>query len=100
MRIKLTHYSIRTRRDYNGHHLRDWILEGSNDGLSWVELDRRRNDTSLNSQGGIATFSISNGSEEEFQQIRLCQTGKNSSGYDHLVLNAIEFFGVVKSRKQ
>jgi hypothetical protein len=75
-------------------------LEGSKDGLLWVELDRRSNDTSLNNQGAIASFSITGGSEQDFVQIRLRQTGKNSSGYDYLMLNAIEFFGVVKSRKQ
>jgi hypothetical protein len=95
MKVKLTHYSIQARHNYNGYHLRSWTLEGSNDGLSWVKLDHRENDTTLNSQGAIATFSISEGHEEAFCQIRLRQTGKESGGYDHLTLSAMEFFGVL-----
>jgi hypothetical protein len=75
-------------------------LEGSQDGLSWVTIDDRKNDTSLNSQGAISTFSISEDLQEEFQQIRLRQTGKNSNGNDYLFVNAIEFFGVLKEPKQ
>jgi hypothetical protein len=99
MQIKVTHYSIRTRRDYSNHHLRSWTLEGSKDGLKWVKIDDRQNDTSLNSTGAISAFSISKSFEAEFRMIRLRQTGKNSSGYNYLVVNAIEFFGVLKEPK-
>jgi hypothetical protein len=99
MQIKVTHYSIRTLRDGNDSHLRSWTLEGSKDGLKWMKIDDRRNDTSLNSKGAISTFSISEGCEEEFRMIRLLQTGKNSSDNDYLVVNAIEFFGVLTGSK-
>jgi hypothetical protein len=99
IQIKVTHYSIRTRRDYASHHLRSWTLEGSTDGLKWVKIDDRQNDTSLNSQGAISVFSISESFEEEFRMIRLRQTEKNSSRNDQLVVNAIEFFGVLKEPK-
>jgi hypothetical protein len=74
-------------------------LEGSNDGLKWVTIDDRRNDTSLNSIGVISTFSIAKGFEEEFRMIRLRQTGKNSNNFDNIVVNAIEFFGVLRESK-
>jgi hypothetical protein len=96
--IKLTHYSIRARRDANSHHLRHWLLEGSIGGDSWITLDRQENNTSLNSQGVIATFSISQSSEVGL--IRLKQIGKNSSGYDTLRVNAIAFFGDVLEQTQ
>jgi hypothetical protein len=99
MQIKVTHYSIRTIRSSNTHHLRSWRLEGSNDGLKWVKIDDHQNDTSLNSQGAISTFSISEGFEEEFRMIRLRHTGKYSNDTDQLVVNAIEFFGVLKKPK-
>jgi hypothetical protein len=99
MQIKVTHYSISSRRDGSSDHLRSWTLEGSKDGLKWVKIDDRQNDTSLNSQGAISTFSISESFQEEFQQIRLRQTGKNSNSNDHLIVNAIEFFGVLKEPK-
>jgi hypothetical protein len=40
-----------------------------------------------------ATFSVSK--QEFFQNIRLRQHGKNSSGYDYLAVSAIELFGDV-----
>jgi hypothetical protein len=97
MRIHLTHYSLRSRRDQNSHHLRSWILEGSIDCESWVELDHHRNDSSLNDQGAIATFHIS--SSTDFRYVRLRQTGPNSNGTDYLFVNAVEFFGILKTPK-
>jgi hypothetical protein len=99
MQIKVTHYSIRNRRDYDGSHLRSWTLEGSQDGLIWVKIDDRMNDTSLNSQGAISSFSISEEFQSEFRMIRLRQTEENSYAGDNLVVNAIEFFGVLKEPK-
>jgi hypothetical protein len=70
MRIKPTHYSIRSRCDYNSHYLCSWMLEGSIDGQSWQELDRRENNTALNSQGATATFSISQSSDIQMIRFR------------------------------
>jgi hypothetical protein len=98
MRIKPTHYSIRSRRDSNSYHLRSWTLEGSMDGQSWQELDRRENNTALNSQGATATFSISQSSEIEM--VRLRQLSQNSNGTHQLVVNALELFGIIVEPKQ
>jgi hypothetical protein len=98
MRVTLTHYSIRSRRDSNGYHLRSWILEGSIDCESWVELDHHANDSSMNSQGAIATFPIS--SSSDYQYIRLRQIGVNSNRNHCLIVNAIEFYGTLTILKQ
>jgi hypothetical protein len=100
MWIKLTHYSIRSRCDSDSHHLRFWILEGSNDGSDWIEIDERKNDTSLNGRGAISTFSVSKESEREFRMIRLRQTGKNSNDFDYLEVSGMEFFGVIAGLNQ
>jgi hypothetical protein len=75
-------------------------LEGSIDGLSWTELDRRDKDKSLEGKGSIGSFVIGHGNRNEFGMIRLRQTGKNASGYDMFLLTAMEFFGVVKAPEQ
>jgi hypothetical protein len=93
MCIRPTHYSLRSHRDHNGYHLRCWPLEGSQDGKSWVELDHRDNNATLNSQDVIATCSISQ--SIEVQMIRLHQLAKNSYGSHHLFVSAIEIFGFV-----
>jgi hypothetical protein len=94
----LTHYSVRSRRNGDSNHLRSWILEGSIDCESWVEIDHHTNDSSLNSQGAIATFPISSCSD--YQYIRLRQIGVNSSDNHLLVVNAIEFYGTLTVPKQ
>jgi hypothetical protein len=73
-------------------------LEGSIDCKSWVEIDHHTNDSSLNSQGAIATFSIS--SSSDYQYIRLRQIDVNSNNNHSLRVNAIEFYGAVAIPKQ
>jgi hypothetical protein len=98
MNIKPTHYTLRSPRDDNYNHLRFWTLEGSRDGSEWIELDRRENNTELNSQGAIATFPVSR--SDEVHMIRLRQLGKNSNDNDYLQVSAIEIFGVLVEPKQ
>jgi hypothetical protein len=98
MRIKPTHYSLRSRRDGNSDHLRYWTLEGSLDGKEWIELNRQVNNMVLNAQGATATFPVS--LSDELQMIRVRQLGKNSSKYDELVISAIEVFGILIEAKQ
>jgi hypothetical protein len=93
MRVTLTHYSVRSRRDMNANHLRSWILEGSLDCESWVEIDHHTNDSSLKSQGAIATFPISFSSD--YQNIRLRQIGVNSSDTHQVLVTAIEFYRIL-----
>ena len=45
--LAATHYCLRSTQHVNGHKLRNWRLEGSNDGSSWSTLREHANDTSL-----------------------------------------------------
>jgi hypothetical protein len=41
-RVKPTHYTIRSNeREPNVYHLKNWAIEGSSDGNSWIEVDCR-----------------------------------------------------------
>jgi hypothetical protein len=81
-------------------HLREWVIEGSNDGSTWEILDRR-NTEELNGYSIVKTFGCSSAkSSDFFRFVRLKQTGKNCrSGWeDHiLVLTNIEFFGTLET---
>lgn len=46
---------------------------------------------------GICTFSIDENNQKETKYIRLTQTGTNSSGYNYLVFQSIEFYGYLQS---
>jgi hypothetical protein len=92
-RMRVSHYSLRSRGDCNGYHPKNWTLEGSMDGENWIELDRRHDCGELVGLNRSATFSVSKG--EFVQQIRLRQHGKDSNEANYLTVSAIELFGDV-----
>ena len=71
---------------------RSWVLEGSNDGCDWRELDRREYDSSLEGIHCVRTFSTKF-SDDFYFIFRLRQLGCNSDGGDCLVLCGFELFG-------
>jgi hypothetical protein len=93
MRVAPTHYTIRSHfaggTDYC--NLRYWVIEGSNDGASWTELDRRDNEDRLHSANVIATFSVRQ--PAVVRMIRLRQTGKTFRNDDYIVMSSFEIFG-------
>ncbi|OHT06130.1 F5/8 type C domain containing protein [Tritrichomonas foetus] len=90
--IYLTDYTMKTPNNNPGwNHLKNWIIEGSNDGKEWEMLDNRENNDDLNGNSKIATFHCQNPQRVRF--VRLRQTGKNHRDSDDIQLTNIEFFG-------
>jgi hypothetical protein len=91
--VSLTHYSLKSDGD-NGWHLLKWEVCGSQDGNTWILLDRRHT-TDLNGRYITKLFSCITGRDYArfYRYIRLQQTGKDSSGHYYLSLANIEFFG-------
>jgi hypothetical protein len=57
LRIAPTHYTIRTFNDGPScGHLKSWAIEGSDDGASWTEINRRENNHDLNDRWAVKTF--------------------------------------------
>jgi hypothetical protein len=92
-RINPTHYSIRSRTDEDWYHLRSWVVEGSNNGENWVNLDVRENNCDLTGSGAIHTFAV--GNPGAFGIIQIRQTGTNSGNCHYLQLKSVEFFGTL-----
>jgi hypothetical protein len=92
-RIKPTHYSIRSRTDGGGHHLRSWVVEGSNNEENWVNLDVQENNCDLTGSGAVHTFAV--GNPDIFSIIRIRQTGANSDNSHYLIVKSIELFGTL-----
>jgi hypothetical protein len=93
--VGLTHYSV--RGCYNGivdgTNLKNWVLEGSDDGIEWIEFDRQEENEELNGPDMTASFEI--GSQPPVKMVRLRMTGKNHCGNDRMIISAIEFFGSI-----
>jgi hypothetical protein len=94
MMVKPSSYTIRTWASNWGkgyQHPKSWVLEGSMDGQSWIELDTRAANDDLNDANITQTFSVSR--SDEVQMIRLRLTGPNHHGSHELVITAFEIFG-------
>jgi hypothetical protein len=96
LRVAPTHYSIQTHNSPVGSaHLKSWVIEGSINGSSWIELHRRTNSHDLNGPAVIRSFSISKMIDCRF--IRLRQTGSNHRNDNNLVFSCLELFGILRT---
>jgi hypothetical protein len=95
--VRPTHYSLRAweKRD-DSWSLNDWIMEGSNDGKTWIEFDRREGNTEIEQMKGAKTFAIS--WLEEVRMMRLWQLKKNRVSGVNLALSGMEIFGTLIDR--
>eukprot|EP01006_Ploeotia_vitrea_P049935 TRINITY_DN67395_c8_g1_i1.p1 TRINITY_DN67395_c8_g1~~TRINITY_DN67395_c8_g1_i1.p1 ORF type:complete len:1605 (+),score=973.64 TRINITY_DN67395_c8_g1_i1:233-5047(+) len=91
--LQLTHYKLRHYSSWDTECLRNWVLEGSNDGVKWELLAMHKNDTSLNKKGAMHTWRVNH--PGRFRQFRIIQTGVNSNNHYYLALSGSEFYGVL-----
>jgi hypothetical protein len=91
--VSLTHYALKSDGN-NAHHLVEWTVQGSIDGISWTDLDRRHtqelNNTSVTK---IFSCNVPFSQPHFYRFIQLMQNGKNGSGSDNLMLGNFECFG-------
>ena len=95
-KVRLNYYSIKSWNDQKGnHHLKNWEIQASNDGIEWKQLDSKAIETSLDGPMASNIFEISNSkySCEFYKYIQIVQTGLNSGGTLYLNIKSIEFFG-------
>jgi hypothetical protein len=86
MRIRPTHYSIRAWGNYN---LRHWVIEGSDNGDEWVEMDRRNSNELTGKQ--MCTWQMAKPSD--VRMVRIRQLGLNHSGDNYLEIGEFEIYG-------
>jgi hypothetical protein len=92
-RVKVSHYSLRSRSDNDSNHPMNLTVEGSKDGETWIEFDRRDECGDVVGLNRSGTFSTVR--SEFVQHIRFRQHGKNSSGSNHLIVSGWELFGIL-----
>ncbi|OHT05566.1 hypothetical protein TRFO_26633 [Tritrichomonas foetus] len=99
-KVKLTHYKLRSGRktgsgfgnnDKFGDKIKNWVLECSNDGKEWINLD-----TKTNYSSGWSMVSTNEVTCEDFYRFfRLRNTGLNSNNNYSLVISCIDFYGYI-----
>lgn len=93
-------YTLRHARGYGRSALRNWMLQGSKDGVNWTTLVTHNDDKSLVEPGSTSTWPIVCAPDENqgFRHIRIQQNGRNASGQTHyLSLSGFEIYGRIVS---
>lgn len=98
--IQLKNYSIISNNSTDFGQLRNWVIEVSNDGESWKEIDNHSSDITLKKPRYVATFSVQKNDDKDFYRyVRLRQTGRSwhSVGNGNLInIPKMEFYGNLK----
>lgn len=92
-------YSIKHGYNFGSFMLKNWNLEGSNDGTTWKVIKEHKDDSSLASKG-YATSTWQLECSEPFLYFRVITTGLNHNGSNHLMLGGIEFYGTLTRFKK
>ena len=92
-RVIPTGYSLMSVND--DWPLRSWVVEVSNDGDSWIEVDRHINSDALKGKEALCHFKSSSVPRESFRFFRLRGIGKNHEGKYYFGLQAMEIFGML-----
>ena len=96
LRVKPTSYSIRSHEYGPGYaHLKSWVLQVSNDGATWQEVDRQTNNPAMNNKHVIRNFRVANVPSDGFRFVRLQQTGPNHQNDNFMIFSSFEIFGTL-----
>lgn len=91
-RLVINHYTLQARPGTD-QQPRSWKIEGSNDDITYVELDVQNNNPLL-SNGSFYSKPISN-QTESYKYYKLTQTGVNSVNDTYFVLGEWELYGTL-----
>ncbi len=92
--LKCNYYCLRNRNQ-DIHYLRNWQLQGSNDGNTWAVLDDQVNNSTLNTPSQWLSLPVT--SSVQYSKFRIFETGINSSNAYYVCLGEVELYGVLSS---
>lgn len=89
-----THYSIKSVKwKQSDTYPKSWVIQGSNDNESWMNLDEEKNSSELNHPLAVHTFKNNMIRNRMFKYIRILSTGPDWLGSNFLGLNSFEIYG-------
>jgi hypothetical protein len=95
-KVRPTHYSIRSKAGGGSGwaSLKNWVVEVSDNGNNWIEIDCQTNNSKLYGKGAIGVFQASR-QDVTGRYVRLVNIGRNHRHDDCLTLSAFEIFGTL-----
>lgn len=98
--IQPSSYKVKTAgNSKNCYHPKNWVIEVSNDGEKFIEIDRHENDSTLNGPLIIKSFNVQLKNDNFYRFIQFRQTGKSwcsSGNYNKFGFRFIDFYGKIK----
>ena len=92
----MTNYAIKSHSSRPNYcHLRNWVIEVSNDNENWETVDYHSNDSRLNGSNITAIFKVNKELSDFYRFIRLRQTGYSWHSDYYIYFYFIEFFGKI-----
>lgn len=90
--VEPTHYMIRHYSSWDTECIRNWVMEGSNNGIQWDTLSEHKDDASLDKRGATVTFPVE-ADGRRYRMFRVTQTGVNSNNHYYLACSGMELYG-------
>lgn len=89
--VNPTDYTLRT---YEGsYHPKSWVIECSNDNVSWDVVSEENDCSFTNGKNLIHTFKINRPNKKEYRYIRMRLTGPDWKNENHLRFSSFEIYG-------
>lgn len=92
--IKVSHYTIRQYVG-DGNMLKTWIFQGSNDDITWDDLDSQNSKDFCQLGETLDTFSVPESKQNYYKKYRFYKNGSSCLYPTFWRLSGIELFGVV-----
>ena len=90
----ITDYTLQTQSNHTSDQPKSWILEGSKDGLNWLEIDKKTGVTETKYQSKHSVFvNLNKQLNIAFSHFRFTQTDVNHNNGDYFDIGKLEFFG-------
>ncbi|DBB07891.1 TPA: hypothetical protein ACH3X3_009285 [Trebouxia sp. C0006] len=89
------------RQDGSQDFVRNWVMQGSNDGKAWVTLRSHVNENTVKLPGQYASWPVTgHAALFPYHLFRLLLTGPNSGAHNNICLSYIEFYGYFLARER
>jgi len=89
-KVRPTSYFLAQEQD---HYLRNWRMEGSDDGSSWTTLREHVSDSTIHTSNRWAFFDLK--ADKFYRRLKLQMTGPSHNGSTNMDVTEMEFFGCI-----
>jgi len=93
--IAPTKYTLRHTDSRDTECIRNWKLEASKDGQTWVLLREHKDDQAIAAKSQSFTWDINDSKKEFYRYFKIEQTGNNSANSAYFNLAGVEIYGMV-----